>query len=451
MFAPRYFYLLPLCALLAGCPEDKNIKNPIPNPDQSSDQPSDLQTMDMAGDMVVDMAPAQPTDMANDQQSVDQGQDMVDSNPDQPEEMSTEPAALLVGQGYMGRTVVSCDGGQSWVADQAFLTNGSSYGCGMMQNSARCYDDANGCAFVKDQEGTCEQQSRCDCDHSPGRPTGIAQDGQGVTVASFGWGVPGPIMRTTDGVQWQEVDKHRGNVGGLAYGDGVWMSFSRSPRISRDGGLTWQDAAMLDLQDTGGTIWNVRRAGYLAQKQGGAFIVFGQDGDKHDLQLSTDAGSTWRRPNMPGGCKTGVLGFNSNRDNLMLIITRDGNACVSEDGGQTFTAHSIGAQPRVEPVFAQGKFWTWDNSNAYTSNDGKTWTSTPLMPGNVRLGPVAYDVLHQRFAAVRGGWNQWYEQQRFYHSADGINWTELAEDKAPRGHMIRFISSATIPAGFTCP
>jgi len=52
---------------------------------------------------------------------------------------------------------------------------------------------------------------------------------------------------------------------------------------------------------------------------------------------------------------------------------------------------------------------------------------------------------------VRGGWQVWYDQQRFYRSADGVRWETLAAGSYVGSHPINFIEFGYAPAGTVCP
>jgi hypothetical protein len=51
---------------------------------------------------------------------------------------------------------------------------------------------------------------------------------------------------------------------------------------------------------------------------------------------------------------------------------------------------------------------------------------------------------------VNGGWDQWYERQRFYRSTDGVTWDELAAGAFTGGHPVRFAAAGAVDVG-TCP
>ena len=143
----------------------------------------------------------------------------------------------------MGRTAISCDDGQSWIHDTS------------LDDDARCFTDG------------------LDCDHHAGSGKGLAWapdgEGGGHFFATFGWGQPGGIDRSSDGVTWE---RKLGDTtfGGLAFMDDTLVAGSRTARVSGDRGETFSAGI-----DTGLNGWNARRAGVA----GGRFVLVGDDSD----------------------------------------------------------------------------------------------------------------------------------------------------------------------------
>ena len=59
----------------------------------------------------------------------------------------------------------------------------------------------------------------------------------------------------------------------------------------------------------------------------------------------------------------------------------------------------------------------------------------PRLDCNVNLGPAAVSD-DGVIVAVRGGWNTWYDAQKFYRSEDGVTWEELAKGSFTGSHPI---------------
>ncbi|MEQ9320462.1 MAG: hypothetical protein RIF41_14950 [Polyangiaceae bacterium] len=159
---------------------------------------------------------------------------------------------MFVAQGHMGMTAVSCDDGQTWTGYRTFETEASPLLCGET-TPVDCFDGP--CSYL-DGNGQCQQTATCDCDHSPGSGKGLAF-GDGAFVATFGWGQPGVVLRSTDGFSWSEVDA--GNTfADVVAGNGFIALSARSPMFSTDGGLTFTEGT-----DAEHSPWNVRRLFYF--------------------------------------------------------------------------------------------------------------------------------------------------------------------------------------------
>jgi hypothetical protein len=134
--------------------------------------------------------------------------------------------AMFVAQGDLGRTTVSCDDGKSWVGNHSWEIDGDPLACGANQG-AHCFEGT--CSYLVGSE--C-QDMPC-CGDTPDIARGLAY-GDGQFVATWGWGAPGAVRRTANGVDW--VTTHPDDsFGGAAYGSGHFVVASRSPFWSTDG------------------------------------------------------------------------------------------------------------------------------------------------------------------------------------------------------------------------
>ncbi len=308
---------------------------------------------------------------------------------------------VFVAQGHVGRTAVSCDG-RRWVADRS------------LDDTAVCWPETGD----------------YDCDHHPGAAKGLVY-GRGYWFATWGWGEPGGIDRSADGIAWERVLPDT-QFGGLAFGDGVLVAGARNARRSATAGDTWEDTG-----DTGLAVWNVRRAGYGE----GAFVMVGEDGSERDVVVSRDGGATWQSPAAPDACganvqtRGGIVGGGG----VILVLGGDGTACTSTDGGATFEAHAVGGEITSQVVWNGDMFVAWGSGMRYASEDGTTWNATPTTPSDVSIGAVAYHPDLGVYVGVRGGWQVWYDRQVFYRSTDGVVWVEA--DDFQGGHPIRFLEA----------
>jgi hypothetical protein len=326
---------------------------------------------------------------------------------------------MFVAQGHLGRTLVSCDGGHTWLGDQSL-----------------------------EPEGVCwpDQGPGIECDHHPGAAGGLAFEG-GAFFATFGWGdPPGGVVRSTDGVSWVTVLDGT-TFGGLAAGQGRVVAADRYPQWTSDGGATWTE-----ITDAPLTIWNLREIGF-ADVGGGVFVMVGSDGATEELVRSTDGGVTWTTPDtLDPACELGfyAAGGITAGNGVILIANGSASVCRSTDAGLTWQAAPLPSAFESSLVFTGSTFSVWAAGQRLDSPDGLTWTATPLTPAGLVLGPVATSD-QGAFVSVRGGWGAWYEEQRFYRSDDGVAWTELDVAAAPPGHPLRDLEFGRVTSPTTGP
>lgn len=410
-------YLVIFCAACSPLPEVQPRKDRADQGDSSDLGPAQDDMRQPADDMSV--TPPKDADDDHDQRASasDMGLDLgADQGPTEDTPPDMPPADKTVGvfvlQGHAGRTAISCDGGQSWIAERS--------------------DDPQGICFVDGY----------DCDHSDLSGKGITF-GNGYFMATFGWGKPGSIRRSPDGITWTKV--HEGaTFGGMAFGNGVFVAGSRSSYYSEDDGATWQKSG-----DITTTLWNVRTVGFVPVGAGLFVLVFG-DGDNTDIQLSADNGKTWQQAmTIPAGCGSSPRGNVIAGNGTMLIVSGNGNACTSTNQGKDWSLSAIGGNIESSVVWTGSKFMAWGNGKAYSSPDGVTWSvqdTTPrILPGPTSIAEDGTIV------AVRGGWQQWYEKQEFYHSADGVTWTSIDKANFTGSHPGRDMTYGRIAPNATCP
>ena len=306
---------------------------------------------------------------------------------------------MFVAQGHAGRTIVSCDDGRSWVADQS-------------------EEDWQYC------------RGR-DCDHTSNAARGITW-GDGWFFATFGWGTPGDVRRSRDGVAWESV-LGGANFGGIVFGNGRLVAADASGKYSDDQGDSWQDFDSVDL-----SVWTVRDAAFVPYG-GGRFIMAASDGGS-ELVVSSD-GSTWLQPESSAGCGGGLpyQGHIVYGDGVIIMTGEGGDVCRSTDGGQNWTSQSIAGSLRANGIWNGSEFMAWSYGTLYRSSDGQSWTTTPTVPGDVDFGVTAVSDAGT-IVAVSNDWEQDYENQVFYRSEDGVNWDVLPGSAFTGGHQIQVIA-----------
>ncbi|HXK16308.1 MAG TPA: hypothetical protein VNG33_00790, partial [Polyangiaceae bacterium] len=129
---------------------------------------------------------------------------------------ATKLVGVFVGQGHEGRITRSCDDGLT------FPYNHSA------DDTFRCFIDADH-----------------DCDHSENAGRGLAF-GDGAFVATWGWGHPGKLQRSTDGKAWDDVMTATPTFADIAYGNSLFVACANPTRVSSDG-KTWDTGGKLSF------------------------------------------------------------------------------------------------------------------------------------------------------------------------------------------------------------
>ncbi|MBL8682237.1 MAG: hypothetical protein JNK05_23925 [Myxococcales bacterium] len=319
---------------------------------------------------------------------------------------------VFVAQGHMGRITVSCDDGRTWVGNRS------------SNDAARCFTGG------------------LDCDHNATAGRGLAY-GNGYFVATFGWGTPGVVRRSNTGLTWEDTLPGR-TFADVAFGNGVFLANERTLQRSSDG-TGWRAAG-----DTTAGPWNVRTIEFIAHGPRGRFLVSAESGTDRDIVWSADNGTTWQRARTrPPECGQSARGF-AYGNGVAILTSGAGHACRSTDGGESWTRIAVAMGELTTPVWTGSEFFAWEGSRLWRSADGMQWTSTPLVGTGLSIGAVARSP-SGTFVAVRGGWQVWYDQQRFYRSTDGIRWETLAAGTFVGSHPINFIEFGYAPAGTMCP
>jgi hypothetical protein len=358
---------------------------------------------------------------------------------------SSSQIPIFIAQGGAGRLIISCDDGHTWVGNHAWDLDGDPLMCGQVQ-TADCYN--TNCNY--EINNTCSSH-QC-CNDTPDVPKGVAF-GDGKIVATWGWGQPGAVRTSTDGISWTTTHPND-SFGGVAFGNGHFVAASRSPIVSTDG-MAWTSGITADFRDPGDNslIWSVRRFAFLPYGTNGVFLAVASGNTGRDVLRSTDNGQTWVRPTtLPSTCANinseyGGITFGGG---IAVIVDEQGNACRSTDGGDTWTASTTGAALVISHgVWTGSEFWYWgDDQSLLKSADGKTWTKTP-MATPMRIGAVVRGPTGTLVAA--DGFWQGEGQMRFLRSTDGLTWELLSTSAAPSGHSIFYMAAGLADPSTVCP
>jgi hypothetical protein len=355
--------------------------------------------------------------------------------------------AIFVAQGMVGRTTISCDDGLTWVGERSWDLEGDPHLCGSSE-PVQCFAEGATCSQTW-FDGTCAMEA-CDCGHSPGFSKGVVY-GAGVFVATWGWGWPGAVATSTNGVDWTTT-LDGDTFGGLRFGGDRFVVASRTPQTSIDG-LTWTPSAEADFQGADGvTLWSVRRFGY-SDYDGGRFVAYASGDSSIDTLVSSDGGGSWWRPSsLPADCLgegPGAYGDIIGDGAVILMVDGDGHSCRSSDGGDTWTSSIITDQRIASSgVWTGEEFWFWGSGNRYRSTDGATWT-TEAIDADADVGPVARSD-EGTLVAVNNVWLG-YDEQVFLRSTDGLVWDTLDAGAYTPGHPIFFMTHGYADASEVCP
>ncbi len=312
---------------------------------------------------------------------------------------------VLIAQGHLGRTTVSCDDGRTWIRD------------GSVDDSLRCYDEASG---------------NLDCDHHAFAARGIAF-GDDMFVLTWGWGQPGQLHRSGDLLGWETVLEETPTFADVAFGGGRFVANGGSTMLSDDAGATWIEGGALDI--------GINTRSIDHDPASGAFVVTGESGGQRALVHSPD-GVTWTAAaTLPDGCITNYRGGAAGAGALVLG-SGQGHVCTSRDGGASWEQIELGDYLSSNVLWDGAAFTVYTGSTAHRSVDGLSWESATIDPPSISIGSAAVSELGT-YVAVNDGWQQWYGAQRFYRSEDGLTWEELPAGSFTGSHPIYFVASGT--------
>lgn len=348
-----------------------------------------------------DAAVAQPPGSARDGGEVDAAPPPPEAPPKQ---------TVFMAAGHMGRTVLSCDDGLTWIRDQS------------ADDEARCWVDGD--------------PHYVECDHTPYSGTGL-DAGDGWFFVQNGWGADGTVRRSRNGIDW-EVVKSGGWGGGLVYSAGTVLVLWESGWLrSAD-----QGASFAPLADYGSYDHP------FVSRVGTTFFVVGRGGA---LAVSHDSGQTFQASVYQDG-----WGGSFAAGNGILVATGQvksgetnlGYSSTSADDGKTWTPHpqfdAPGRQWASRVLFNGTHFVNWVNGEVWKSTDGVAWEKTPTAFPGWWAGPVAYSAKTGTYVAVQATWGANYDKQHAFRSSDGVLWTELDAEHFRGGHPISRVVAAEV-------
>lgn len=317
---------------------------------------------------------------------------------------------VFIAQGHLGRTTISCDDGRTWIHNHS------------VDDTQRCF------------EGT------LDCDHSADAGRGITY-GNGWFVLTWGWGHPGTVQRSSDGVTWETVMMNSPTFADLAFGNGTFVADASPTKVSTDA-KTWATGGPL------GFSINYRSIDFI-DHDGGRFIVTGESGDQRAIAISKD-GKTWQMAtDRPADCGSYYRGL-AYGGGTAVLASGNGHVCYSKDGGDTWKLVKLDTALGPAVLWADTEFMVYNGSKRYHSADGVTWQNDTTVPANIQIGAAARSP-DGTFVAANDGWLVWYEKQKFFRSTDGKTWEVLPAASFVGSHPINFMSFGYVDPGAGCP
>lgn len=317
---------------------------------------------------------------------------------------------VVVSLAHGGQTARSCDGGQSWGDFHEF--------------------------GIQD-------------DHSDYAAFGGLTFGNGAFVAATGWGASGRILRSTDGVTWDDlpddafvtpegVARPSNGASGVEFVGDEFVLFAGSYLWRSADGSEWTAETPETLSYSG----HFREVEYLPES--GLLLIATEEYEAQQswtIQVSGDGGATWQTGTGATAACVGYVqhvgGF-TEHDGRLLISGGTGPTCVSDDGGLTWQeAGDVGSEIADVASYGGGFVALVQSGEVFASADGQAWA--PL--GN---------------AGLDGGRLGWHPELGFFgeggavyaYSPDGATWTDAAS-QPPEGYVhVREFAVGRLPS---CP
>ncbi len=310
---------------------------------------------------------------------------------------------VLIAQGHVGRTMLSCDDGQTWVADRS--------------------DDAS----LRCDAGV-------DCDHHVGSATGLIVS-DGYALMSNGWGTPGTVRRSSDGQSWETVLSLDFPFASIAGGPGGLMGATPRPWLSVDAGAAWAQVPEVYLAPP------LRQSAYLPQ---GNRYVLTSEGNGLRVFTSDDLGQSFQEAAaLPSGCLAISI---ASGNGALAMQHAQGGVCRSGDSGQTWSVVAVDPTVGLRTLdFVAGRFVLLAEGQLFESDDALTWSSSAT-----DLDAPIWDLVlgHNEQTGTMVAAAGAYEGQRYFRSADGLGWSEV---DGPASHPLRRFASASLAAAACAP
>ena len=274
-------------------------------------------------------------------------------------------------------------------------------------------------------------------DHTEWTAFGGVTGGPEGFVAGFGWGAPGHLLFSANGVDWSELPARAFQIDGMTAGYDSWtaavahtgsqyLAFA-STRWGSTDGQSWTPSGV-ELPPGSDQIRQLR--GFPAT---GVLVAAleSQAGNGHPvgnfIAVSDDDGVTWTEgPGYDPACGNGVQHYGDIEMSGDTIVVSASATCRSTDRGDSWgpVTTAWDGQGDTQDLFvADGTFWAIVGSRIYQSEDGDSWSEVVDTGVDLKAGASADGA----FAAVSGAGDQ------FLYSTDGASWDAATLDWTPDG------------------
>lgn len=321
------------------------------------------------------------------------------------------PIALALGN---GRIATSCDRGASYAQDWIIASDAS--------------------------------------DHHPYAMAAGAAFHEGVFVVGTGWGYPGHVLRSDNGIDWEDLPAERfhwadqtthmpeGAVAVMFHNGTRFVLITGRRRLfSMDGRDWFEEGEQLPNE-----MFHLRSHRFVEEL--GVHFLRGENSNKQVqwLATSTDGGLTYQM--LPGGS-----GFDFACNARMeyahgtLMAPGGDGYCRSTDGGATWSYHA--APMRVSTFYPTDAGWVTmggHRSAMLESSDGLSWQESTVANG-MRFSAGGYSAYLDYYVAAS------HQNEEFYRSDDGVTWTALPEAAASEVPDIRHVVFGWGKPSALCP
>lgn len=278
-------------------------------------------------------------------------------------------------------------------------------------------------------------------DHSEWTAFGGIAYGNEAFVIGLGWGFPGHVLHSSDGLAWEDLADDRflrggsvegfdASTGGVVFTGTEFLLFSEFTWRSTDG-RTW--SASDDRLPPGSHQLRQLRA-FPADGLVVASVET-QYGDEHPLGnfvvVSDDGGRTWTEGSgYENECSNPIQHWGDIEMAGGTIVVGTGRLCRSTDRGATWTALDLPGGGEIRDLVSDGEaFYAFEGERVLRSSDGAAWSEIGGV--GARVDRAAFGA--GAFVAVTGGGSV----PRFFRSDDGASWNEATFSTSLGGLYVR--------------